>query len=168
MLSFYRLGLFLLLPAGPPAQAGPPLALLGLAPGIPRAALEERVARLGGRLACKTSGVDSRFAECTTVLPHAPDGRRWSLLASLVDGSAAILLLTAPFDAKELVSFREELTGTLGRPNLRQRADQESFEWIRAGKMMRLTSRRGDGRLKVSVSLLQGDLLDPLGKKDRQ
>jgi hypothetical protein len=164
MRTFWWVGVALLGAGAVPgaAQSAPSLTVAGLETGVERGQLESRVAELGGRLECKGSAVDRRFAECSAVLKRAPDGRHWNLLASMVDGNAAILLLTAPFDAPRLTAFREELTQALGRPNLNSRGGQDSFEWVRAGRMLRLTSRHQGGRLEVAVSLVEGRLLDQL------
>jgi hypothetical protein len=140
----------------------PPLGLLGLAPGLVQSDLQERVAKLGGKMSCRTSTVDRRFAECTAMLSGAPDGRRWELLASLIDGTSAVILLKTGVSEREVEQLKSSLTTELGRPNYRKQGEQQSFEWIRAGRMMRLTSRPERGRVQLSVSLVEGSVLDAL------
>lgn len=140
----------------------PSFGLLGLAPGLVQSDLQDRVAKLGGRLACRTSSVDRRFAECSAILTNAPDGRRWDLLASMVDGTGAVILLKASVETADVASMKQELTNELGRPNYRKQGEQQSFEWIRSGRMMRLTSRPERGKTVVSVSLVEGSVLDAL------
>ena len=156
------LALSLLAGQGLAQSRGPALQLMGLEPGMEQGELKDRVARLGGALSCHSSSVDPRFAECTAGLARAPDGRRWQLLASLIEGSAAVILVSVGSSSAEVARFREELAAALGRPNLRRQADQEAYEWIRAGRMMRLTARSEAGRITMSVSLVEGSLLDGL------
>jgi hypothetical protein len=137
--------------------------MLDLAPGTGQSELQEQVAKLGGRLGCKASTVDRRFTECAATLTQTPDRRRWDLLATMVDGiSGVILLKTTLASSKELEAIRTGLTSSLGRPNYRKQASQTSFEWVRAGRMMRLTSRTERGQLQLSVSLVEGQVLDGL------
>jgi hypothetical protein len=136
--------------------------MLGLAPGLPHGELQNQVAKLGGKLSCKPSTVDRRFTECTASLSQAPDGRRWELRASLVDGGSAVTLLKTTASAKAVEALRAELIDTYGRPNYRQQGSQTSYEWIRAGRMMRLTSRPQRDLVEVSVSLVDGPALDAL------
>lgn len=140
----------------------PALQLMGLEPGIEQRELKERVAKLGGSLNCRNSARDSRFAECTAGLTKTPDGRPWQLLASLIQDSAAVILVSVGSSAPEVARLREALAEELGRPNLRRQADQEAYEWVRAGRMMRLTARSEAGRVTMSVSLVEGSLLDGL------
>ncbi|MBM4187132.1 MAG: hypothetical protein FJ206_07450 [Gemmatimonadetes bacterium] len=120
------------------------------------------MAKLGGRLSCRASSVDRRFAECGATLTAAPDGRRWELLASMVDGTGAVLLLKTSVEAPDVAAMRAQLTTDLGRPNYRKQGEQQSFEWIRSGRMLRLTSRPERGKTVVSVSLVEGSVLDAL------
>jgi len=145
------------------SQEPPPLTMLGLAPGVTKSALQEDVAKLGGKLECKTASANPRIADCTAPLVRGEDGRRWSLLASMVDGSAGIVLLKATVSDQELAQLTRDLVAALGRPNLRQQHDQVTYEWIRSGRSMRLASRGERGRSQVSVSLIDGAVLDGLG-----
>jgi hypothetical protein len=147
------------------AAAGPALELLGLSPGGTQADLETQVAALGGKLSCKQSGVDRRFAECKASLTRTPDGRRWAALASVVEGTTAIILLTATLDEPALARLRQDLTNSLGRPNLKTRGKDETYEWVRRGRMLRLASRREGGHLAVGVSLIEGKVLDQLNNR---
>lgn len=145
------------------AQDRPPeLGMLGLGPGVVQSDLQERVAKLGGRLTCRASSVDRRFTECTASLVRAPDGRRWELLASVVDSTSAVILLQTTVSAKDLETMRDDLAAALGRPNYRKQGSQQSYEWVRSGRMMRLTSRVERGLLQLSVSLVEGSVLDAL------
>ncbi len=140
---------------------GPGLEMLGLAPGLPLSELQGRVAKLGARLSCKPSPVDRRFSECTATVGQTP-GRRWELRASVVDSASAVILLRSTVSAKELEAMRTELAESLGRPNYRKQGGQTSFEWVRGGSMMRLTSRAEKGVIQLSVSLVDGKVLDAL------
>ncbi len=149
--------------SSPAAQSpAPPLEMLGLAPGIPQSELQDRVAKLGSRLSCKVSTVDRRFAECTATIDQVAERHRWELRASLVDTTSAVILLKTSVTAKELDTIRNGLAQSLGRPNYRKQGSQTSYEWVRAGRMMRLTSRTDRDGLQLSVSLVDGGVLDAL------
>jgi hypothetical protein len=135
--------------------------MLGLAPGGTPGELRDDVAKLGGRLSCKASTTDPRFTECTAAFNDS-GSLRWDLRASLVDSTSAVILLKTTASKDELTSLRTTLTKSLGRPNYRQQAGQTSYEWIRAGRMMRLTSRTEKGALQLAVSLVDGAALDAL------
>ena len=137
------------------------LEMLGLAPGLTQSDLQGRVAKLGSKLSCRASTVDKRFSECTAVVVR--EGHTWELLASVVDGTSAVLLLKTAISAKDLEAMKDGLAEKLGRPNYRKRGNQLSYEWVRSGRMMRLTSRSEKGAaIQLSVSLVEGSVLDAL------
>jgi hypothetical protein len=143
-------------------QAPAALQVHGLEPGIAQADLGTRVGQLGGKLACHGSTANSRLGECLATLSRAPDHRGWTLRASLVEGTAAILILTSPISDRDLDRLREQLIADFGRPNLRNQGAVRSYEWIRSGRMMRLTTNGAADWREVSISLVDGAVLDRL------
>jgi hypothetical protein len=160
--------LLLLLVTGAPAlaaQSGPALALHGLEPGISQSQLQERVGKLGGRLRCRRSVADRRLAECVASIPRAPDHHLWAVRASVVNGTTAILLLSASLDQADWEALRDRWTEGLGRPNRRSEPSLESYEWSRGGRTLRLTAHEAnDGRRDVSVNVVQTAALGALSQ----
>jgi hypothetical protein len=148
----------------PPHAQEPSLEFEGLRPGLAQDDLRAAVARLGGVLSCKPSTAEPRLVECRGGLTAGPEGARWELIASLVDGTTGVLVLSSGSTEASLSRLHQRLSAALGRPNLKRQGTQQSYEWIRGGRMMRLTSRPEGGRLKMSVSLIDGDVLDRLSR----
>ena len=144
-------------------QTADRLGIHGLEPGTSQAALGERVGQLGGKLGCHGSTANSRLGECLASLTRTPDHRSWTLRASMVEGTTAVLILTAPISDRDLDRLREQLIADFGRPNLRNQGTLKSYEWIRSGRMMRLTSNGSGDKREVSISLVEGAVLDRLG-----
>jgi hypothetical protein len=164
-----RPSLLFLLTCGAPALAaqatGPALAIHGLEPGISQSQLQERVAQLGGRLRCRRSVADRRLAECVASIARAPDHHLWAMRASTVNGTTAILLLSASLETTDVEQLRDRWIDALGRPNRRSEPGLESYEWSRGGRTLRLTVHQGnDGRRDVSVNVVQTAALATLGQ----
>lgn len=146
----------------PLAAQDPDLEVFGLAPGRPLAALQAQFAKLGAKPACKKSPAEPRLTECTGALSASPDRRSWSLTASVVDDTAGVLMLRTSVDLRSRDGIREDWVARFGRPNLRKRGDQESYEWIRGGRMLRLSSRPEGGRYHLLATLVDGAVLEKL------
>jgi hypothetical protein len=146
----------------PPARAQTPLAFLGLEPGQPRPAVTATVQHHQGEWNCRRSTMDARFTECRGRL--APAGEpRLDLIASLVRDSVAVLLLSGTVAENDLRRWRTALEAEVGPAAVRQVQGQTVWQWVRARKMIRITSRAERGTRTVSVSLVDGVLLDGLG-----
>jgi len=143
-------------------QGAPSLEAWGIAPGGTQAQLQQRITAMGGKLLCKTSPVDHRFTECTAASVRA-DGRTWDLTASLVGGMSGVLLFRTALTESDVKKLRDRWIAAFGRPNLSEHRGEASYQWIRGGRMLRLTTRSDDGRADVLVSLIQGDVLDGIG-----
>lgn len=150
-------------PVSPAQGQEPALEVLGLAPGGPFAEMQASLAKIGGKAECRTSPVDRRVAECTATLTRTPDHRNWLLTASVVDGTVGLLLLRTSTDARGFDGLRDAWTTRLGRPNLKHLANLNSYQWIRMGRMLKLAGRNERGRYEVTVSLVDGEVLDRLG-----
>jgi hypothetical protein len=146
-------------PAGLTAQA--PLQFLGFRPGVPREVLEQVVRGHGGPWACRRSTVDTRFTECQGRItpPGEPD---LSLIASLVHDSVAVVLLSGAVAESDLRRWRADLDDRIGPATVRQSQGQTTWQWIRARRMIRITTRLDGGARVASVSLVDGVLLDGL------
>lgn len=160
--AFLSLVPFLFVTSPVRAQA-PALDVFGLAPGGAVAELQESVAKAGGKTTCRTSTVDPRVSECTATLTRTPDHRTWAMTASAVDGTTGMLMLRTTTDPRGFDALREEWTARFGRPNLKHMPNLESYQWIRGGRMLKLAGVNVRGRYEVTVSVVEGAILDRLG-----
>lgn len=138
------------------------LAFLTLTPGASRTALEATLEGWSGQWHCAVSLVDDRFTECRGSVTPAGEPR-FDLTASLVHDSLAVLLLATTASAADLTRWVTALTGAYGPPALRNQQGLVTRQWVRARRMIRVTSRMTAGNQAVSVSLVDGVLLDGLG-----
>ena len=90
-----------------------------------------------------------------------------TVTASLISGRAAIVLLSAPVPEPEVAEWLAELSRRFGTVEPRRAQGLETWQWVRRGRMVRVTTRAERGTLVVSVSLVDGPLLDGLDGKDR-
>ncbi len=141
------------------APAAAPLSFQGIQPGMTRHAVESVVASQGGTLQCQATR-EPRLHACTARLTVAGDLLIVTL--SLVDSRIGIALVTARLPAERIARWHAELVSRYGERQPTRHPGQESFQWIQAGQMLRLTVRREAGGLTASVSLLDGALLDGL------
>lgn len=159
-----------LLPSHTHAVAAQPdtsrLEFLGFRAG---ARLDELAAQLdkagAGSLRCRQSKVDPRVRECRAVLPDAEPWGRLSLWVSAMDSAAGVMTLSAAVSPDQLESWREELERQYGRVGKRVQGTQSMLQWVRRGRMLRLTWRLERGEKVASVSLVDGHVLDGWGRK---
>jgi hypothetical protein len=81
---------------------------------------------------------------------------------SLVGGSVAVLLLAASVDDARLQRWVGDLSARYGRVTPQTPNGQSSWQWVRRQRMIRVTARAQPSGLVVSVSLVDGPLLDGL------
>jgi len=113
------------------------LRFLGVRAGAPLQEIAAEVRRRGGTLHCDQSKTDPRVRECRGTLPGAADQRGVTVWVSAIDSAAAM--------------------ATQGK--------QKMMQWVRRGRMLRLTWRpEGDGTT-ASVSLVDGLVLDRWGQE---
>ena len=117
----------------------------------------------GGRLRCKLSKVDSSVSECRAALTSAELGKV-DLWVSAIDSLAGVMTLSGPVDFDRLELWREGLLQRYGRVNARVQGTQSMLQWVRRGRMLRLTWRLEAGRPTASVSLVDGHVLDDWGR----
>lgn len=84
---------------------------------------------------------------------------------SAIGESAAILMLKTDGSLAQLEGWRGELSTRYGRVETRAQGPQRMMQWVRRGRMIRLTWRVDPAGLAISVSLVDGHLLDGWGKK---
>jgi hypothetical protein len=161
------LSLFLA-PAQLPAQSPPlpPLSFLGFEAGASLAAVRQQVATLGGRsLRCKRATRDRSVVECRASVVDPGSRRVVDLWLSAMDSAAGVLMLSSPLSGVELDGWRSGLEAAFGTVNANVQGPQWMLQWVRAGRMLRLTWRIERGEKVASVSLVDGRVLDGWGRR---
>ena len=158
----------LLMPFALPAQAPgdgalPPLSFLGLPAGATLRQVKQRVDSLAGRVRCDRARRDRAVLECRGVLTD-PDARvPVELWLSAIDSTAGVMTLSATLSGVDFDRWRQALTDQFGKVDARVQGVQWMLQWVRRGRMIRLTWRI-EGNTKVaSVSLVDGHVLDRWG-----
>src|ERR687889_101407 len=70
-------------------------------------------------------------------------------------------------DSSQLEKWRETLQERYGRVAARVQGSQRMLQWVRRGRMIRLTWRRAGTEKVASVSLVDGHVLDDWGRTTR-
>jgi hypothetical protein len=117
----------------------------------------------GDRLRCRHSKIDSSVSECRAAF-KTPELGRVDLWVSAIDSLAGVMTLSGPLDFNRLDFWREELLQRYGRVAARVQGTQSMLQWVRRGRMLRLTWRLEAGRPTASVSLVDGHVLDAWGR----
>lgn len=134
---------------------------LGFRPGLPLSELRDRAAQAGrGTVSCRAATADPRLMECRGGLPELDSGRSVDLWGSLIDGRAAITTLSARLTPARLARWRELLEGRYGASREKRQGTTRMLQWVRNGRMLRLTWRPRGRDFEASVSLVDGPLLD--------
>lgn len=117
----------------------------------------------GDRLRCRRSKIDSSVSECRAAF-KTPELGRVDLWVSAIDSLAGVMTLSGPLDFNRLDFWRQELLQQYGRAVARVQGTQSMLQWVRRGRMLRLTWRLEAGRPTASVSLVDGHVLDAWGR----
>jgi hypothetical protein len=149
------------------AQSGDPeptaLEFHGFRPGARLDEIDSLVTRRAARLRCDRAKADRRVTECRAALDRRELGGRTDLWVSAVDSVASVLTLSGPADADRLQQWRRTLEQHYGHVQARSQGQQSMMQWVRRGKMLRLTWRVDGARTIASVSLVDGRVLDAWG-----
>lgn len=169
MTSFARrLGMALLVGLAPAQGSAQPvtadtaaLAFRGFRAGARLDELQTLVQRLdGGRLRCERAKRDPRVSECRATVQDAELGGAVSLWVSALDSTAGVITLSRAVDAGLLDRWRQTIERSYGRVDAKAQGAQWMMQWVRRGRMLRLTWRVGRGKQVASVSLVDGRVLD--------
>jgi hypothetical protein len=162
MLSFATLVLLLVAGQATGAIAQPDtttLAFRGFRAGAKLDELNEQLRRRGGQpLRCRRSRVDPRVLECRAALQEM--GSTVEVWVSAIDSAAGIITLSTLVAPDQLDRLRQDLQDRYGRVGQKVQGSQRMSQWVRRGRMLRLTWRlEKKGRI-ASVSLVDGRVLD--------
>jgi hypothetical protein len=141
------------------------LQFFGFRAGAPLDELSDRLHSLGGGLLrCKRSRTDTRVSECRASLSYPELGKKVSLWVSAIDSVAGIMTLSGVVAPGQLDRWQESLRVRYGVVGKRVQGTQSMHQWVRRGRMIRLTWRLEAGGEVASVSLVDGRVLDDWGR----
>lgn len=142
------------------------LEFLGFRAGARLDDLDARVRQLGGRpMRCYESKLDRRVADCRGSFRDPGPGSGWiELWISAIDGSAAVITISGRVQPVQLDRWRTGLEARYGPVGARVQGPQRMLQWVRRGRMLRLTWRVDRSGKVASVSLVDGNVLDNWGR----
>jgi len=91
--------------------------------------------------------------------------RQVEVWLSAIDESAGILTLKTEGSPAQLELWRSDLSRRYGQVETKVQGPQRMMQWVRQGRMIRLTWRTDRRAPAISVSLVDGHILDDWGKK---
>ena len=162
---FLLLVTLLLLPATAVGAAPPDTSALhfrGFRAGARLGELDALLRRHGGRLRCDRAKKDPKVSECRGSVRDSAVGSI-SVWVSAMDSAAGVITLSAAVDSTALRGWRGELERRYGPVAVQRQGAQSMQQWVRRGRMLRLTWRTERGELTASVSLVDGRVLDRWG-----
>jgi hypothetical protein len=145
------------------AQSVQPAAfdVYGFRPGATLHEVSSAVRELdGGALRCDRSRLDARVAECRATLSMADVSGPVELWMSAIDSVSGVLTLAGNFAPDEFDALKARLERRFGQVNAQVQGAQWMMQWVRNGRMMRLTWRAQQGVKSTSLSLVDGHVLD--------
>ncbi|HEY0351842.1 MAG TPA: hypothetical protein VGC48_06950 [Gemmatimonadales bacterium] len=154
--------------ADPQAPDTSGLQFLGFRAGAPLDELSLQLQSLGGgRLRCRRSRVDGRVSECRGLLPDKVQGTTIDVWVSAIDSMAGVITLSGVVAPDRIDFWRRALLEHYGAVGAKVQGSQSMLQWVRRGRMLRLTWRLEAGRKVASVSLVDGHVLDDWGRTQR-
>jgi hypothetical protein len=124
--------------------------------------LDALMRRQGGRLRCDRSKRDPKVSECRGSVSDSAAGPI-AVWVSAMDSAAGVITLSAAVDSSALGGWRRDLERRYGPVAVKRQGGQSMLQWVRRGRMLRLTWRTERGALTASVSLVDGRVLDAWG-----
>ena len=142
------------------------LEFLGFRAGARLDELSAQLRRMGGGpLRCRRSRVDRRVMECRAALREPQlGGAAVELWVSAIDSLAGVITLSGMVAPDQLDRWRQGLQDRYGRVGPRVQGTQRMLQWVRRGRMLRLTWRLEKSGKVASVSLVDGRVLDDWGR----
>lgn len=118
----------------------------------------------GARLRCDRAKADRRVTECRAVVHLADLGGPVDLWVSAVDSVASVITLSGDGSGGQVDQWRRSIERRYGSVGAKVQGPQWMMQWVRQGRMLRLTWRTDRGDRPVSVSLVDGHVLDAWGR----
>ena len=144
------------------------LEFLGFRAGARLDELARHLRGLGkSKMHCRRSRVDARVNECRAALHQPGLDVPVELWVSAMDSLAGVITLAAVLPPGRLAEWRQLLEGRYGRVGTRSQGAQTMLQWVRRGRMIRLTWKLERGEEVASVSLVDGHVLDAWGRRPR-
>lgn len=122
----------------------------------------------GTRLRCTRAKSDARVTECRAVVRDPTLGGPVDLWLSALDSVASVITLSGGIRADQLDGWRHSIERRYGRVHAQVQGTQWMMQWVRRGRMLRLTWRVEHGAKVASVSLVDGRVLDQLRPAHRR
>ena len=145
-----------------------PLSFNGIPAGASLSQVSGRLRELGqSSLRCVRSTRDPAVQECRASL-NRPGAVSQDIWLSAIDSLTGILSFKYSGNSATLDQWRTELEQRYGNVPTRVQGVQRMKQWVRRGRMIRLTWRREAGGTTASVSLVDGRVLDGWGAKQRR
>jgi hypothetical protein len=151
-------------PRLPAVQDTTPLTFLGIPAGAPLQELSAELRRRHGHLRCRQAKADPAVRECRGALPDSVAGEL-AVWVSTIDSTAGVITLSAPVSTTALRAWRGDLARRYGRVEAVAQGTQRMMQWVRRGRMLRLTWRVERRGTTASVSLVDGRVLDRWGRR---
>lgn len=130
-----------------PTLEPPLLEFLGFQAGAPLREVATQVRQLGGKmLHCTPSRADRSVAECRATLADPYSGRPITLWLSAMDSLSGVLTISGPMASDQLGSWRTDLERAYGEVDAQVQGPQWMMQWVRRGRMIRLTWRVEQGK----------------------
>lgn len=150
---------------GPAVPDTAALEFLGFRAGAHLTEIGARIRELdGGRLRCDRAKADRRVTECRATLTDPTTALPVDLWLSAVDSLSGVMTLSGDVGGDELDRWRGGIERRYGRVGAQVQGAQWMMQWVRRGRMLRLTWRMERGERVASVSLVDGRVLDGWGR----
>jgi hypothetical protein len=152
----------------PTAQDTSALQFHGFRAGARLDELDGLIRRLdGGRLRCDRAKRDRRVSECRGTVRDSAMSGAVKVWVSAIDSVAGVITLSAGVDGETLDRWKRRIESRYGRVGAKAQGSQWMMQWVRRGRMLRLTWRTERGVPTASVSLVDGRVLDGWGGGSR-
>jgi hypothetical protein len=145
------------------AQDTTAMTFLGVRAGAALDELSAELRRRHGTLRCRQARSDPTVRECRGTLPDSIAGEL-AVWVSAMDDTAGVITLSAPISAPALHAWQSDLSRRYGRVQTSTQGKQRMMQWVRRGRMLRLTWRVESSDTIASVSLVDGRVLDGWGR----
>lgn len=150
------------------AVATSPLEFLGFRAGATLEEIADHMRTLdGGTLRCDRARADRRVTECRGTVTDPDAGETVRVWLSAIDSVAAVLTLSSDVAPDQLDRWRSTLERNFGRVDAKVQGTQWMMQWVRQGRMARLTWKVQRNERVASVSLVDGHVLDGWGRERR-